>query len=388
MKLLYIIACVSFFTVSNGMDIQVRLFANKEVQHLIINGKIGGYALLAATRDGAILDTIFKPMEDLGHHVIHVKNNSGKLQASHLDGPFGTYETLLFVPTTAPQEFLLSANNIDRLYEGSLRIRVVQGSLQIVNHIDIEKYVAGVVESEGGHVNEYEYFKAQAVLARTFVLKNINKHIKEGYNVKDDVTSQVYHGKVYLQNRININNATEETKGLVLVDKNNVLIFGAFHANSGGMTANSQDVWRESLHYLQSKLDPYSLNQPASHWQKKIPAAEVLDFFAKKLQVNGDKSELQRALSQFNQEKRERQFTFNGKHVLLKDVRHHLKLRSTYFSIRLEGNHFVFEGRGNGHGVGLSQEGAMEMAKRGFCFDEILYFYFSEILLKDLETLK
>jgi stage II sporulation protein D len=258
----------------------------------------------------------------------------------------------------------------------------------MVNIVDLERYVAGVVESEGGHVNEYEYFKAQAVLARTYALKNMNKHIKEGYNLKDDVSSQVFHGKCYLQNRINIYNAVEETAGLVLVDKNQQLILGAFHANSGGMTANSQDVWSAKLHYLQSKPDPYSLNQPASNWQKKIPAHEVLSWFSQQLKVQGDQSELQRVLSQYQQIERERQFNYNGRHVLLKEVRKRFKLRSTYFNIHLEGNFFVFEGFGNGHGVGLSQEGAMEMAKRGFCFEEILYFYFSEILLKDISTLK
>ncbi|MDZ7845934.1 MAG: SpoIID/LytB domain-containing protein [Owenweeksia sp.] len=67
--------------------------------------------------------------------------------------------------------FRIEAAGRQRVYQGNLRLRIFNGQLQVVNVVDMENYVAGVVESEGGHENNPEFFKAQAVLARTFALK-------------------------------------------------------------------------------------------------------------------------------------------------------------------------------------------------------------------------
>ncbi len=363
--------------------IKVRLFSNQNLQTAIVNAKVGGYVLLATNKDYRPLDTIFAPNNDQGHHVIHAKVVGHKVEVRTKDGVLGTFKFLKLVPQDDFHEVLVSANNIDRLYEGNLLLRAFDGQLQLINELHLEQYVAGVVEAEAGHVNEYEFFKAQAVLARTYALKNINKHIKEGYNLKDDVSSQVFHGKAYLQNRHNIYSAVQETQGQVLVDTSNQLIQGLFHANSGGQTANSQDVWTSHVPYLQSRPDPYSALQPSATWIRKIPKKEVEDFFANRLGIT-DRQALATAIGQFKQETRQAHFVFQNKKLPLKEVRAQFKLRSTYFNIRLEESHYVFEGRGNGHGVGLSQEGAMEMSKQGYCFDEILYFYFSKIRLTEI----
>lgn len=371
------------FQLSLASPIKVRLFSSLNVQSAIVNAKVGGYVLLAATADFRVLDTIFIPNDDAGHHVIHLKLVGAKIQVGTKDVSFGTYSHLKLVPRDAFNEFLIAVNGLDRLYEGQLLMRVFSNQLQLVNLLPLENYVAGVVEAEAGHVNEYEFFKAQAVLARTYALKNIQKHIKEGYHLKDDVSSQVFHGKAYLQNRHNIYSAVKETQGQVLVDSANTLIQGLFHANSGGHTANSQDVWTSHVPYLQGRPDPYSTLQPSATWVRKVPRKEVEDFFAARL-VTSDRAALVHALGQFQQPTRQGHFVFQNKKLPLKEVRAQFKLRSTYFNIRTEGDFYVFEGRGNGHGVGLSQEGAMEMSKQGYCYDEILYFYFSKILLTEI----
>lgn len=382
MRILMVLAVLALLPL-RASTIKVRLFSNQNLQTAIVNAKIGGYVLLATNRDYRPLDTIFIPNQDPGHHVIHVKVVGQKVEVRTKDALLGTFRFLKLVPQEEFHEALVSANNIDRLYEGNLLLRVFDRHLQVINELPLENYVAGVVEAEAGHVNEYEFFKAQAVLARTYALKNINKHIKEGYNLKDDVTSQVFHGKAYLQNRHNIYSAVRETQGQVLVDTSNQLIQGLFHANSGGQTANSQDVWSARIPYLQSRPDPYSALQPSATWVRKIPKREVEVFFAQRLGVT-DRAALAAAIGQFQQETRQANFVFQNKKLPLKEVRSHFKLRSTFFNIRAEEGFYVFEGRGNGHGVGLSQEGAMEMSKQGYCFDEILYFYFSKIRLTEI----
>jgi stage II sporulation protein D len=381
MRVLLFLLAISFLRLE-ATEIKVRLFATQKVVQSIVNAKVGGYALMAGTHDFKSIDTIYAPMQDVGHHVLYITQSGSKVKAATKDEVLGVFESLMLVPGADPNEFLVSSGKVDRLYEGILLVRIFDGQLQLINALDIEKYVAGVVEAEGGHVNEFEYFKAQAVLARTYALKNYNKHIREGYNLKDDVSSQAFHGKCYLQNRHNILYAVNETRGKVLVDESQQLIEGVFHSNSGGHTANSQDVWSKAVPYLQGKPDPYSLAQPAAMWTKRIPAAEVESYFATKLKVQ-DREALKAALRNFNQDSRATHFVFGNGKVHLKEVRAHFKLRSTYFNISFEGQNYVFEGRGNGHGVGMSQEGAMEMARLGYCFDEILYFYFSKIRLLD-----
>jgi stage II sporulation protein D len=371
---------VLFSGILKANEIKIRLFATQTITQPIVNAKVGNYALVASNEKFQLLDTVFMPMQDVGHHVLYFSKSGQKIKVFTKDEVLGTFLGLILFPGNQEAEFLVSSNGKDRLYEGKLIIRLFEGQLQLINWLNMEDYVAGVVEAEGGHVDEYEYFKAQAVLARTYALRNLNKHIREGYNLKDDVSSQAFHGKCYLQNREPIRRAVAETRGLILIDEMNQPIDGLFHSNSGGHTANSQDVWSKSIPYLQGKPDPYSIAQPAAVWTKRVPASEVESYFAGKLKLQ-DRNGLREALQNFKQEQRQVYFVFGNQKVHLKEVRAHFKLRSTFFDLTLEGNEYVFFGRGNGHGVGMSQEGAMEMARQGFKFDEILYFYFSKIRL-------
>jgi stage II sporulation protein D len=98
-----------------------------------------------------------------------------------------------------------------------LHIKLKNEQLLFVNDVNFEKYIAGVVEAEGGPNAPLEYFKTQAILCRTYAMKYYNKHLNEGFNLCDEVHCQAYKGRV--SKNEDILKAAIETSGLVIVDQ-------------------------------------------------------------------------------------------------------------------------------------------------------------------------
>jgi stage II sporulation protein D len=377
-----------YYFPSRAAEIKVKLFSTQEVSQTLVAPKTGYYYLIACDFDFNIIDTLLDIHQDDTAKLLSFKQK-GKYTQVHLSKEdLGAYEALILSATDTSDNFIIHVSNKERWYDGHLRIRVFKNTLQIVNQVPLEQYVAGVVESEGGRYNELEYFKAQAVLARTFALKNWKKHVSEGYNLKDDVSSQVYFHRAYYTHAPMIYEAVAATRDSVLVLQETCKpILAVFHANSGGQTANSEEAWHNKVSYLRSQPDPYSVGRPSYQWTKKVPKAELENYLAKKLGMSVN-AELKEAIAQFEQPKRKSVFSFKGKTVPLRDVRFAFKLRSTFFSITSEGDFYTINGLGYGHGVGLSQDGAINMASKGFTYQEILYFYYNQVELENYRYLE
>ena len=110
--------------------------------------------------------------------------------------------------------------------------------------------------------------------------------------------------------------------------------------------------------------------------EKKISKADFVAYFARALGVSASDKGLQKAVLNINMKQREPWFEYNGKQVKMRNVRTQFRLRSSFFSVSDLGEYILLKGKGFGHGVGLSQQGAMEMAREGKSFEEILLFYF------------
>jgi len=132
-------------------------------------------------------------------------------------------------------------------YRGKLMIKNINGKLTVINDIDLENYIKGVVPSEMPASWEFEALKAQAIAARSFALANLGKQAKYGYDLKDNTEDQAYGGA---SSETNITNrAVEETHGLVLTY--DMKIISAYYcASAGGMTNSS--VWGGSAPYIHS----------------------------------------------------------------------------------------------------------------------------------------
>jgi stage II sporulation protein D len=242
-----------------------------------------------------------------------------------------------------------------------------------------------VTEAEAGSRSTLEFYKVQAILARTFALAHINKHILEGFSLCDQVHCQAYYGK---PKDMSIYTAIEETKGKVVVDENLNLIIAAFHSNSGGQTANSEDVWGSYTNYLRSRVDSFSNKMPNAYWERKMLTDDWLTYLKLKHNYAIDKPNAKEAAVNFRQDYRKVYLECNNSKIPLKNIRTDLQLKSTFFSIsEISGDSIVFKGKGYGHGLGMCQEGAMKMCKLGYKYPDILNYYYKSIQIIDMRKL-
>lgn len=268
-----------------------------------------------------------------------------------------------------------------RDYEDDLRVTAYNGDLIFINSVELEHYVAGVVISEVGVVEYPEFYKIQDIISRTYALKNLNRHKQQSYNLCDAQHCQVYKSRCTLPLIIE---STSVTRGDVIVDSAGQLITAAFHSNSGGVTMNSEDVWTQALPYLKAVEDTFANTMSKAQWQDTIPLSSWLAYLGKKYRIPWEDSVLQK-VTHFEQPPRQSELIPG---ILLKDIRSDWKFRSTYFSIKPEGDNLIFSGRGWGHAVGLSQQGAMRMIELGYDYEEVINHYYSGVRIIRLSQLK
>ncbi len=289
--------------------------------------------------------------------------------------------TLQAVDSTASFQLETPAIKTFRVYDGSLRIASTNGILKLVNKVYLEEYVDDVLRAEVGKDHPFELYKVQAVVSRTYVLDNLNKHKAEFFNLCDQVHCQVYSGK-YKPNDL-IDSAVAVTRGEIII-YNNKPITAAFFANCGGQTVNSEDVWNHPLPYLRSVVDSFCTSSPGACWEKTITLNDWKNYFVKKGVPFKQNDTL---FFTYNQNNRMLYYLDKQKKVPLKEMRTDLKLRSTYFSVYTNGNNVVLTGRGYGHGVGMCQEGASAMAKRGYDYKTIINYYFKGVEIAPIQTI-
>jgi stage II sporulation protein D len=256
------------------------------------------------------------------------------------------------------------------------------GNFATDNTCDIEKYIAGVVKAEAGSGRNEEYFKTQAVIARTYAYKYFNKHIIDRYNLCDDTHCQSFSG---LTEDSLIIDAVSQTKGMVITTPDSVLIISAFHSNCGGETSPSEYVWVTGQPYLKRVIDPYCQNSRDALWEKKISLSDWI-VFLKKNGYSG--SQADSTTLNFNQTSRVADYKAGSFSMPLRTIRTGLDLRSSYFSVYTIGDSVLLKGKGYGHGVGLCQEGAMVMSLKGFKYEEIINFYYSGIKIMRIDDIR
>jgi stage II sporulation protein D len=267
----------------------------------------------------------------------------------------------------------------ERSYEGDFELINKAGKIQVFNLIDIDQYLEGVVESESGTGQNLEYYKAQTVISRTYALKYKNKHASDGFDLCDRV-----HCQAYLHRRLNaavIDSAVRQTKNLIMLDEKNNLYATYFHANCGGQTCQPDYVWNETLPGFDSFKDTFCIRTKQANWEKKIPVNEWKAFMVNKYDFPVWDSLSNYQLYNFQQSERHAFFIHPFYGIPLRDLREAFQLKSTFFSCSLDGEFVVLKGRGFGHGVGLCQEGAMNMSKKGFDYQQILLFYYPKMRL-------
>ena len=244
----------------------------------------------------------------------------------------------------------------------------------VVNQIELEEYVRGVLAGEISSSWPLEALKAMAVCARTFAANKIMTNFNNYYHLTDEVGDQVYRTGFW-QNE-SFTRAVTETRGEVLTYAEN-LAQVHYCASSGGCTASSASVWGRDFPYLQALVDPYSTEDPYNSWTLLLSSAELL----KALGLSGTLKNVEVLSRDESNRVQDLKISLQNKDYKttgnkLREALGNNKLRSTFFEVRLENGKVIFTGSGWGHGVGLSQWGAKKMAEQGYTYDQILKFYF------------
>jgi stage II sporulation protein D (peptidoglycan lytic transglycosylase) len=270
-----------------------------------------------------------------------------------------------------------------RSYRGALEVRrTAQARLTVINDVELEEYVYGVVRSEMDPRWPAEALRAQAVAARSLAMYSVGRFAAEGYDVRATTDSQVYGGVAAEDPRTTA--AVDATRG-VLVLYDGRAAFAAFHADSGGATESSELVWGGVVPHLRGVPDPYSRDAPNHQWTARTDARTL----EQRLQRAGKPvSGLQRlevlVATPSGRVTTLRATTATGPvDIRGQDLRAALGLsavRSTLFAIRTVGEGTIeITGRGSGHGVGMSQWGARGLAMAGRDFSEILRYYYTGV---------
>ena len=350
-------------------SINVRIFSDLSISNVKIEPHTGTY-VIAADNEEFLLPSS-------GNVELSVRNSRIQIRIAGRDKGAFRNVSLSTKDSLGILKFIPNRNiNSRREYEGNFVFSATGTFIQIVNNMEMERYIAAVVQAEiYGRPDQLDIFKVQSVISRTWVLKNMQKHKNDGYNVCDGVHCQAYKNRCL---RKEIFQATQETHEEVMIDGSGNLIETAFHSNSGGQTVNSEDFWQSPLPYLRSIVDTFSYKMAKSVWERKIPKNDWLNYFKNTHKLDINNNEIAETLLNFQQEQRKTRIHT----VSLRSVREDLKLMSTFFSVTEDGNDVRLSGKGFGHGVGLSQEGAIRMVELGYPYQEILTFYYTDAKLR------
>jgi stage II sporulation protein D len=373
LKIFFILFITVFESVASA-QVKIKLFSNLSTESAIFSVTSGKYEVNPFNG----LKLIVKSGEP-----VFIARYNRKLAVKSRGSEGFLCDSVFFEGKNGDDSFSLRLNDKEPLrqfYSGDLSCFPDLGTLVLINTCDVEKYVAGVVMAEGGSGWNIEYFKTQAVIARTYLYKYFDKHIPDRYNVCDNTHCQAFNG---LSSDTIINRAARETSGQVILARDSTLIISAFHSNCGGETSSSEDVWLAPQPYLRRKADPYCLSSRNSVWSKSLSLKEWSDYL-KKSGYKGDEKDP--SAFSFIQKFRQIDYKTGSFTMPLTTIRNDLNLRSTFFSVLSEGDTITLRGRGYGHGVGLCQEGAMAMAAKGFNYEQIINFYYFDVFLSDIKN--
>jgi stage II sporulation protein D len=273
-----------------------------------------------------------------------------------------------------------------RTFAGNIQLaRKDNGKLLVINRIDLEDYVRGILYHEVSHYWPMEVLKAQAIVCRTYAVYQIQESKRKDYDVTSDTYSQVYGGRT--SERYRTNKAVEQTRGQVLAYQDKILP-AYFHAVCGGHTEDASMLWNTELPPLKGVACPYCKEAPHYQWHAVLSLPEIGD----KLQAAGYSAYAHiKDIQMLNRDASGRlvnlKITTDTKEATLptKDFRNAIGsnvIRSANFTVRLADRDAVFEGFGWGHGVGMCQWGAYFMAKQGSTYKQILLFYYPKTDVK------
>lgn len=273
-------------------------------------------------------------------------------------------------------------------------VRLWTGSA--VETMTAAEYLRCVVRGEMPATFEPEALKAQAVAERTYLYYRMAAGAKENHPDADVCTdsgcctawlseadARAKWGGKFDQYEAKIDQAVADTDGQVVL-YDGAPIMAVFHSSSAGVTAGSGDVWAAELPYLVSVKTPESPDSVPNYYSvNTFTAEEFRSIFQKAhadAQLSGDTSGWIRDVL-MTDTGRVASATVGGVSVTGKELRSLYGLRSAAFTVETDADSVTFRVTGYGHGVGMSQYGANELAKEGKTWREILAWYYTGVTI-------
>jgi stage II sporulation protein D len=276
-------------------------------------------------------------------------------------------------------------------YRGELIVKAKREGLLVINRLDIEEYLGGVLPGEVPFWWPMEALKAQAVAARTYACYYRFVNRNNEYDLRDDVYSQVYKGKN--KEKFKTYLAVKATSGEVLTYKDK--IFPAyFHSTCAGHTENALILWDVDIEPLRGVSCPYCSISPFYKWKRVISKK----IFIETLNSSGynfrDIDGVR--VKERNQSSRAKEVVveyLNGKEIVFEggNFRYIMGSKialSSNFEVSVKNGEVIFEGKGWGHGVGLCQWGCYGMALKDYGYKDILEFYYPGAEISPIESVK
>ena len=260
----------------------------------------------------------------------------------------------------------------------------------VINRVDLEEYVKGVVPAEVSSAWHPEMLKAQAVAARTYALYQQMLSTTRDYDVAATIQDQVYRGKQGID--AGILRAVDDTRGLV-VTYQDAPIYAAFSSTAAGLTEDAMNVWSKEYPYLKGVECPFDLASPYYQWKSSFK----VDTLEQNLRQQGFSvgtiaTMTPLSFSRGGRVAKLRILHSGGELVLrgeeLRKAVGYTIIPSTQFAIESIGRDVVLSGFGAGHAVGMCQWGAKELAELGYPFSTILRYYYPGTELQNMTLTK
>lgn len=250
----------------------------------------------------------------------------------------------------------------------SVRVKIVNSENDEKSEIKVvkfEDYIAGVISKEMPLSWPVEALKAQAVVARNFALYKMASRPNNTYDVRNDYWDQVF----VPTTNVKAQQAAKETRTVRLTNEAGKTIQTFFHADCGGQTVPAWAVWPGSKSYGVAE-DTFCKKRNRSQWSYSVDRVGFLsDGSIDKIKAQKFKSKWV-SMAELTMNEVRKTFGFD-------------LIRSHPDDIKIDDDKIVFSGRGYGHGVGLCQWGAMEMARQGYTFKQILAHYYPRAFVED-----
>lgn len=293
---------------------------------------------------------------------------------------------MIGIPYLVTEVFIKDSEEIKFHFTSNTIVRIKRESTGEIEKVPLEEYVVGVLAGEMPVSFELEALKAQAVAARTYVMKKLIDNKENEYDILDTPLNQMYVDSDTLKERWK-NNYTEyinklktavmETNG-EYITYDGVVIDALFFSTSVGTTENSEEIFVSALPYLRS-VD--------SSWDAEVSPVfsednnfSLSDFYSRLGLKYTDN--LQVEILSTTSTGRIKKIKINGTVFEASTIVSKLGIRSSYFSIDKQGDLVLVTTKGYGHGVGMSQYGAQAMAIKGYSYDEILKYYYQDVDIK------